>query len=74
MNGTDKGQAAAEMDDLQSQLEQGNSELLQEEPLLVKVLTQDAAGLSSNLVNTLSLLWPLSSNTITTVLDRSAHS
>ena len=43
------------MDDLQSQLEQGNSELLQEDPLLVKVLTQDAAGQGSNLVNSLSL-------------------
>ena len=43
--GTSVDQAVEELDNLQSQLDTGNSELIREDSFLVQLLSRDAAGL-----------------------------
>jgi hypothetical protein len=52
--GTSVSQAVEELDNLQSQLDTGNSELIQEDSFLVQLLANDAAGLSGHTVGHLN--------------------
>lgn len=44
------GQVVEELDNLQSQLDMGNSELIQEDSFLVQLLANDAAGMLGHAV------------------------
>lgn len=56
--GTSVSKAVEEMDNLQSQLDTGNGELIQEYSFMVQLLANDAAGLSGHAVGH---LYPLQS-------------
>jgi len=56
--GTSVDKAVEEVDNLQSQLDTGNAELIQEYSFMVQLLANDAAGLSGHAVG---LLYPLQS-------------
>lgn len=48
--GDNESGAAGGLDNQQSRIEQGNAGLLQQDPFLVELLSQDAAGLTSHQV------------------------